>query len=124
MYYDSVKLLLLSKETGERAGIRRAMVAMATATNLEILSRLGWSAEDAEGAGDNDLLIAVEAEDGAVLDSTFEWLEGRLRERASAAAAAYRPRTRITLRPTWFRSPFRAPTLSARQDEPWRTAAT
>jgi len=93
VYYDSVKLLLLSKETGERAGIRRAMVAMATATNLEILSRLGWSAEDAGGAGDNDLLIAVEAEDGAVLDSTFEWLEGRLKQRASAAAAAYRPRT-------------------------------
>ncbi len=93
-YYDSVKLLLLSREMGERDGVRQAMVAMGTATNLEILSRLGWSAGDAAGAGENDLVIAVDAEDAGRMEAAFEWLDERLRQRTSAAAAeGYRPKT-------------------------------
>ncbi len=93
VYYDSVKLLLLSKEAGEREGILHAMVAMATATNLEILSRLGWSAEETAGAGENDLLIALEADSRDALDAALEWLEGRFKERVASAAKTYRPKT-------------------------------
>ena len=93
VYYDSVKLLLLSKELGERGGVDRAMVAMATPTNLEILTRQGWSRDEVGQVSESDLFVAVEAADPEALEAALEWAQARLTERTSARGEGYRPKT-------------------------------
>lgn len=92
-YYDSVTLMLLSKEMGELEGVTRAMVAMATPTNREILGRMGWSPEGACEATENDLLVAVESETPDALEAALRWMDDRLRARVSTRSEGYRPKT-------------------------------
>lgn len=92
-YHDSVTLLLQSKEMNELEGVIRAMVAMATPTNREILAELGWTGQDVQGATENDLVVAVEAEDGDALDRALGWLETRRTSQPTSSGAAYHPRT-------------------------------
>ncbi|MCK4546234.1 MAG: acyl-CoA synthetase FdrA [Candidatus Eisenbacteria sp.] len=93
VYCDSVRLLLLSREMGDLDGVDRAMAAMATPTNLEILGQLGWSLEEIGDVAENDLLAAVDAADERTLDAAFQWLETRLKERVSGTGKGYHPRT-------------------------------
>ncbi len=63
-YHDSVKLMRISAAASEKPGVRRAVAVMGTPMNREQLASIGLLAEEAQGAGPNDLVLAVEA-DGA-----------------------------------------------------------
>lgn len=56
-YHDSVTLMRVSREVAAEAGVERAMVAMGTALNRELIAGLGFVVPD--GAGPDDLVIAV-----------------------------------------------------------------
>lgn len=60
-YHDSVKLMRISAAASERPGVRQAVALMATPMNLEQLAASGLLADDAEGAGPNDLVLVVAA---------------------------------------------------------------
>lgn len=60
-YHDSVKLMRISAAASEKIHIRQAAALMATPMNLEQLAASGLLAEEAEGAGPNDLVLVVEA---------------------------------------------------------------
>jgi FdrA protein len=62
-YADSVRLMSISRAVRERDGIRRCELAMGTPANLELLTGLGAIAD----AGPDDVVIAVEADQGAAL---------------------------------------------------------
>jgi FdrA protein len=59
-YHDSVKLLQVSRTLADLAGVRAAQVAMATPLNVEVVRGMGFTVPD--GAGPNDLLVAVRAD--------------------------------------------------------------
>jgi FdrA protein len=59
-YHDSVTLLQVSKAVAGVDGVEAAQVAMATDLNVEVIRRMGFAVPD--GAGPNDLLVAVRAE--------------------------------------------------------------
>ena len=61
-YHDSVKLMRISAAACERPGVRQAVVLMGTPMNLEQLASIGLLSEEAQRAGPNDLVLAVEAE--------------------------------------------------------------
>ena len=61
-------LMQLSATLGALAGVRRASAVMASAANLDLLRDAGLSAGDV-AAGPNDLLIAIEGEEGALADA-------------------------------------------------------
>ena len=61
-YHDSVKLMRISAAACERPGVRRAVVLMGTPMNLEQLASIGLLTDQAQRAGPNDLVLAVEAE--------------------------------------------------------------
>lgn len=66
-YYDSVRLMQVSRDVLAVPGVTEALVAMATELNLELLGGMGFSTDEVEPCGPNDLLIAVAAEDAEVL---------------------------------------------------------
>ena len=68
-YHDSVFLMLAAKELKETAGILEAVVAMGTDMNRELLAGMGFGGPELDGAGPNDLLVAVEAAGEAEADA-------------------------------------------------------
>lgn len=80
IYADSVTLMRVSADVQAVAGVKSALVAMATELNLGLLADLGMTAPDR--AGSNDLLVAIEADDGESLAAALA---------AAQAALAARP---------------------------------
>jgi len=60
-YADSVRLMAISRTIRERGDVTRCELGMGTPANLELLSGLGAAAH----AKPNDLVIPIEAQDGA-----------------------------------------------------------
>lgn len=86
-YHDSVFLMLATQELKASGGVREAVVAMGTDMNRDLLSGMGFGGPDLDGAGPNDLLVAVEAQDAAkaeaALDRALELVD---RKKASSAS--------------------------------------
>ncbi len=85
--------MLINKEVKQLAGVRDAVVAMATAMNLELLAGMGIQTPELSGATPNDLVIAVIADSEEPLAAAVGAAERLLKEkkRQGAAGAAYRP---------------------------------
>jgi FdrA protein len=67
-YADSVRLMAIARTIRGREGITRCEIGIGTPANLEVLARL----EVAPEASPGDIVIAVEAEDGAAADALGE----------------------------------------------------
>lgn len=61
-YYDSVFLMLATRDLKAAPGVTDAVVTMGTPMNLELLRNLGFAGDQLSKAGPNDLIIAVETE--------------------------------------------------------------
>jgi FdrA protein len=85
-YSDSVSLMQVSRAVRDAPGVRTALVAMATELNLGLLDGMGLSPPD--GAGPNDLLVAVRADDDAALAGALAALEAALQALATRSTAA------------------------------------
>jgi len=84
-YADSVTLMQVTSAVRSSPGVRAALVAMATELNLDLLTGLGLAVPD--GAGPNDLLVAVRADDEAALAAALAALEAALRASTARPAA-------------------------------------
>ena len=62
-YHDSVSLMQVSRSVAGTDGVTAAQVAMATELNVEVLTGMGFDVP--EGAGANDLVLAVRGIDDA-----------------------------------------------------------
>ncbi len=94
-YYDSVTLMLASRDLLETEGVDDAAIVMGTEENLQLLKGSGLLTEEMSGAGDTDLLIAVKAADEKLARETAGRAEEILREskRKRAEAGAHLPRS-------------------------------
>ena len=77
-YHDSVKLMRISAAACERPGVRQAVVLMGTPMNLEQLASIGLLSEEAQRAGPNDLVLAVEAEGAEAAQEELAVMEAAL----------------------------------------------
>lgn len=91
LYRDSVSLMQLSARLGGLAGVRQASAVMATPANLELLRGAGLALGEVE-AGPNDLLVAIEGDEGA-LDDALAAAETELTSTPAAARGAGPRRT-------------------------------
>ncbi|TVR43490.1 MAG: acyl-CoA synthetase FdrA [Bacteroidia bacterium] len=62
VYHDSVTLMLATREVNRLPGIDEASIVMATKENLAILKNAGMLPPEMERASENDLIIAVKAQ--------------------------------------------------------------
>src|SRR5688500_9687629 len=93
-YVDSVKLMQVARALRARAGVVAADAVMATAANVEALADAGLLADAVAGAGPNDLLLCVRAEDEAAAEAALEDAAALLRGQAGdAAPGEVRPRS-------------------------------
>jgi FdrA protein len=86
-YRDSVALMQVSRAVGAREGVRAALVAMATELNLELLAGMGFAPP--AGAGPNDMVVAIEADDEQALAAAKDGLEAALAEPAARAESGF-----------------------------------
>lgn len=75
-YRDSVSLMQVSRSVSAVDGVAKALVAMATELNVGLLAGMGF--ETPEGAGPNDLIVAIRADDEAALARGLDVLEEAL----------------------------------------------
>src|SRR6266851_31444 len=92
-YADSVTLMQVTAQGQAIPGVQAALVAMATDLNLGLLADLGLQPPDR--AGPNDMLVAVQADDGESLATALAAVDNALRSRPAdqAGAAEQPPRT-------------------------------
>jgi FdrA protein len=83
-YHDSVTLMQVSRAVSAVDGVQAAQVAMATELNLDLLRGMGF--EPPEGAGPNDMVVAVRADDDEAVTRALGELDAAL-ARASAGGA-------------------------------------
>ena len=93
VYADSVRLMQVSREVAALDGVSAVLVAMATPLNLELAAGMGLAPDG--DASPEQLLIAVRAEDDAVLATAVAAVDAALaaRERSTGTAAATPQRT-------------------------------
>jgi FdrA protein len=96
-YFDSVRLMQVSRAIGDMEGVGASLVAMATDLNLRLLAEMGFDVGAAAGAGPDDLLIAVRAADpgatGRARDEVDRLLSGRPKPSTGAMFTPPHPRT-------------------------------
>jgi FdrA protein len=83
-YHDSVTLMQVSRAVTGVDGVQAAMVAMATELNLDLIDGMGFPAPD--GAGPNDLVVAIRADDDDAVQRGKAELEAAL-ARSSAGSS-------------------------------------
>jgi FdrA protein len=96
-YADSVTLMQVTAKAQAVAGVGAALVAMATTLNLELLAGLGLEAP--AGAGPNELLIAIQADNGESLATALAAVDNALSARPAGdagGAAEQLPRTTLS----------------------------
>jgi FdrA protein len=98
-YRDSVALMQVSRDLSALDGVSAALVAMATALNLDLLVSMGF--DRPASAGPNDLVVAISAEDDEALRRARATLNAALSGPGGRAAradsnSARRPGSAIT----------------------------
>ena len=92
-YYDSVTLMIITKEIESVSGVKNAVVVMGTEHNKELLGNVGLLNEETEKSTPNDLVIAVALEEDIIFDDIVSKVEQLLSRRSLEAAEDYSPRT-------------------------------
>jgi succinyl-CoA synthetase alpha subunit len=94
-YFDSVTLMLVSKEINSREGIIDSGVVMGTEENRAILNASGLLLPEFEHSSDTDLLVAVKAENEAALTLLIKELDGIFNSirKKKGGSKAFNPRS-------------------------------
>ncbi len=90
-YHDSVRLMQASKALQDVAGVSDALVAMATELNLSLLDEMDFDMNAAAGAGPNDLLLAVRAEDEETIAAAHRALDDALTHKVAPSGGLDAP---------------------------------
>jgi succinyl-CoA synthetase alpha subunit len=83
-YYDSVFLMRIAKTLNDEPGVKQSAVVMATDANKELLSEIDIHGASIDAATPNDLVVAVIAEDAAIVDRLLTSIDERLQSVSSA----------------------------------------
>ncbi len=92
-YYDSVTLMLISKEIKKIEGIREALVGMGTDLNREIANNIGLTTPEFKAVTANDLFVAVSCADEEAFEASRKKVYELLNKKAESKKADYYPPT-------------------------------
>lgn len=90
-YYDSVTLMIISKEVKKIAGVYEALVGMGTELNKELTSNLGISCKEIEEIGVNDFFVSVLAEESIDINDIMNDINGLLTQKKKSSSSGYKP---------------------------------
>ncbi len=93
-YYDSVTLMLISKELKKLEGVTEALVGMGSDLNKEIAQNIGVATPELEtSVSANDFFVAVACEDESAFAAVLKKTDELLNKKAESKGAAYTPPT-------------------------------
>lgn len=92
-YYDSVTLMIISKEIKKIAGVSEALVGMGTDLNKELAENLGISHDDIRALTPNDFFVSVLADDSVQIETISAEVERLLSAKKSDSDSDYMPPT-------------------------------
>lgn len=92
-YYDSVTLMLISKEIKTIEGVTEVLVGMGTALNKELTVQLNLYDEILEGIGANDFFMVAEVTDDHVMMKVVEKVDELLTQKKKDFGSGYQPVT-------------------------------
>lgn len=90
-YYDSVTLMLISKEIKRLDGVTEAIVGMGTELNKELTGYLHLDNGQLEAISPNDFYIAAEVDSDEVMAAVVEKVDELLTQKKVEAGSEYRP---------------------------------
>ena len=92
-YFDSVTLMLVSKEIEKMDGVEKAIVGMGTELNKELAENMGISNEEIANASANDFFIAALTADDMEMETIAKAVDDYLNKKSSDADDDYNPPT-------------------------------
>lgn len=92
-YYDSVTLMLISKEIKQMDGVDEVLIGMGTELNLELVRNLNMADAGIETCSPNDFFIAVRLEEEDLMPAVEARVEELLNHRKTSGGSSYRPVT-------------------------------
>lgn len=95
-YFDSIVLMQLQRALAALPGVLDAGVMMATPANRDLLAASGLLPGEADAAGPDDLLIAVQAESEAAAGEALARVDALLAVRRAEGGQGFRPRSLAT----------------------------
>jgi len=84
-YRDSITLMKISNEVAVLKGIKQAAAAMATPLNKRLLKDIGFQSKEIQGAGPEDMIVAVEGEDASSVSAGLQTIEELLAAKESGS---------------------------------------
>lgn len=92
-YYDSVTLMIITKEVNNISGVKGVLVGMATDLNKELTENLNLTTPEIKELTANDFYITVNTESDAVFQRVVSAVEELLNRKAESQAGDYQPPT-------------------------------
>ena len=93
-YYDSVTLMLISKDLKKLDGVKEALVGMGTDLNVEIAHNIGLATPEFDAnITSNDFFVAVECDSEEAFENAQKKVEELLNKKTEAKEATYYPPT-------------------------------
>lgn len=92
-YYDSVTLMLISKEIKKIEGVKEALVGMGTDLNKELTRNLAITSPEIEELTPNDFFVSVLAEDQVQIETIVGEVDKLLSQKKKGSDADYMPPT-------------------------------
>lgn len=92
-YYDSVTLMIISKEVKKIRGVHEALVGMGTDLNKELASNLGISSEEIENIGVNDFFVSILGAENVDINNIMDNVNKLLTEKKKSSSSNYQPAT-------------------------------
>lgn len=90
-YYDSVTLMLISKDVKTLEGVEEALVGMGTDLNKELAANLNLSNDEIAAITPNDFFIVVKVDNESRMESVVAKVDELLTQKKVAAGSDYRP---------------------------------
>lgn len=92
-YYDSVTLMLITKEVKKIDGVLEVLVGMGTELNKELADNLKLTTKEIRYLTANDFFISVLAEKDSVIDEVVKKVDMLLDSKKSESSSEYKPAT-------------------------------
>lgn len=92
-YYDSVTLMLISKEVKNIDGVIDVLVGMGTDLNKELSDNLGLGSPELSELSPNDFFITADVESEAVMENVVTRVNELLNEKKTSSGSDYKPVT-------------------------------
>lgn len=94
-YYDSVALMLITKEIKKMQGVKEVIVGMATDLNKELCANLNLSNDNIKALTPNDFFIAAASEEEDALEKIVKKVDELLNSRKEEGEADVKARTLV-----------------------------